>query len=256
MKIIKKLFYGITYLSLFTKIMAFNIGIAPTGFYTSLDKNETHEIMVTNNTMQPVRVEIIAESAQGWEKYDMKDMMKIYPKSITLKPNGSRSVRFAVRGTKNLKEGEYKTKLIFKEIGAKPQEINQKIKTQDGQDVEVKFELLTEVHLAAYGLKGNRKVDGKLINSEIKRDSKGNKNLVMKFNSNGNSGLAVIGNFEYLDSNRKVLSKNELKMGITSREGNSELETTLENIPKGSKFLRVSFEDKSGLKLGSRELSL
>jgi P pilus assembly chaperone PapD len=172
MKLMKKLFYGITYLSLFTKILAFNIGIAPTGFYTSLDKNETHEIMVTNNTLQPVRVEISAEAATGWEKYNRKDMMKIYPKSITLKPNGSRSVRFAVRGAKDLPEGEYKAKLIFKEVGSKPQEISQKLKTEDGQDVDVKFELLTELHLAAYGLKGNRKVQGQLINSQIKNDGK------------------------------------------------------------------------------------
>lgn len=38
----KKLFYGVAYLSLFSKILAFNIGIAPTGFYTSLDKNQIY----------------------------------------------------------------------------------------------------------------------------------------------------------------------------------------------------------------------
>ncbi|MGL5745701.1 MAG: hypothetical protein ACRCXX_11245 [Cetobacterium sp.] len=43
---------------LFTSTFAFNIGIAPTGFYTSLDKNETHEIMVTNNTVYPMRIVI------------------------------------------------------------------------------------------------------------------------------------------------------------------------------------------------------
>lgn len=253
---LRNLFYGIAYLSLFTKIMAFNIGIAPTGFYTSLDKNETHEIMVTNNTLQPVRVEISAESAQGWEKYDMKDMMKIYPKSITLKPNGSRSVRFAVRGSKDLPEGEYKTKLVFKEVGSKPQEINQKIKTESGEEVDVSFELLTELHLAAYGLKGERKVQGQLISSQIKSDANGNKNLIANFNLKGNSGLAIVGDFEYLDGNKRSVAKEEVKLGITSREQNTKIEASLGNIPKGAKFVRIHFKDKSGLKLGSKELPL
>ena len=256
MKIMKKLFYGITYLSLFTKIMAFNIGIAPTGFYTSLDKNQTHEIMVTNNTPEPVRVEITAESAKGWEKYVMMDMMKIYPKSITVKPNGSRSVRFAVRGAKDLPDGEYKTKLVFKEVGSKPQEIKQKVKNDAGEDVDVSFEMLTELHLAAYGLKGERKVQGQLTSSQIKSDSNGNKNLIANFNLKGNSGLAIVGDFEYLDNNKRSLKKEEIKLGITSREQNTKIETTLGSIPNGAKFVRINFKDKSGLKLGSRELPL
>ncbi|MCQ8212232.1 DUF916 domain-containing protein [Cetobacterium somerae] len=253
---LRNLFYGIAYLSLFTKIMAFNIGIAPTGFYTSLDKNQTHEIMVTNNTPESVRVEINAEPAQGWEKYDMKDMMKIYPRSITVKPNGSRSVRFAVRGDKDLPDGEYKTKLVFKEVGSKPQEIKQKIQGENGEDIDVKFEMLTELHLAAYGLKGERKVQGQLTNSQIKSDSSGNKHLVANFNLKGNSGFAVVGNFEYLDASKKVLGKEEIKLGITSREQNTKIETSLGNIPKGAKFVRIDFKDKSGLKLGSKELPL
>lgn len=256
MKIIKKLFYGAAYLSLFSKLLAFNIGIAPTGFYTSLDKNQTHEIMVTNNTPESVRVEISAEPAQGWEKYDMKDMMKIYPKSITVKPNGSRSVRFAVRGDKDLPDGEYKTKLVFKEVGSKPQEIKQKVKNDTGEDVDVSFEMLTELHLAAYGLKGERKVQGQLTSSQIKSDSNGNKNLIANFNLKGNSGLAIVGDFEYLDGNKKSLGKEEIKLGITSREQNTKIETSLGSIPNGAKFVRVNFKDKSGLKLGSRELPL
>ncbi len=256
MKIMKKLFYGIAYLSLFTKIMAFNIGIAPTGFYTSLDKNQTHEIMVTNNTANPMRIEISAEKDEGWEKYDMGDMMKIYPKSITLKPNGSRSVRFAVRGTKDLEEGEYKTRLVFKEIPGNSKGTTKSIKGETGQEVGVEFELLTEIHVAAYGLKGKRKIGAQLTSTQIKKDENGNKKLVANFNLSGNSGLAVIGDIEYLDSNRKSISKNEVKLGITTRETKTKIESGLGNIPKEAKFVRINFKDKSGLKLGSKELPL
>ena len=256
MKIIKKLFYGVAYLSLFSKIFAFNIGIAPTGFYTSLDKNETHEVMVTNNTMEPMRIEISAEKDQGWEKYDMGEMMKIYPKSITLKPNGSRSVRFAVRGGKDLPEGEYKTKLVFRELPAKPKDKDKEVKGETGQEVAVDFELLTEIHVAAYGLKGQRKIGAQLTGSEVKKDPNGNRKLVANFNLSGNSGLAVIGDIEYLDGSKKRLSKEEVKLGITTREPKTKIESDLVNIPKGSKYIRVSFKDKSGLKLGSRELPL
>lgn len=256
MRVMKKLFYGVAYLSLFSKILAFNIGIAPTGFYTSLDKNQTHEIMVTNNTMEPMRVEIALEKDEGWEKYDMGEMMKIYPKNITLKPNGSRSVRFAVRGAKDLPDGEYKTKLVFKELPGKPKERKEKVQGETGQEVAVEFELLTEVHVAAYGLKGERKIGAKLTSSEIKKDANGNRKLIANFDLKGNSGLAVIGDIEYLDGSKKRLSKNEVKLGITTREPKTKIESNLQNIPNGSKYIRVQFKDKSGLKLGSRELPL
>ncbi|MGL5368622.1 MAG: hypothetical protein ACRDAG_10005 [Cetobacterium somerae] len=256
MKIIKKLFYGVAYLSLFSKLLAFNIGIAPTGFYTSLDKNETHEIMVTNNTMEPMRVEISVEKDEGWEKYDMGEMMKIYPKNLTLKPNGSRSVRFAVRGAKDLPEGEYKTKLIFRELPGKPKDDSKEVKGETGQEVAVEFELLTEIHVAAYGLKGQRKIGAQLTGSEIKKDTNGNKKLVANFDLRGNSGLAVVGDIEYLDGGKKRLLKEEVKLGITTREPKTKIESDLVNIPKGSKYIRVNFKDKSGLKLGSRELPL
>ncbi|MEG1978825.1 MAG: hypothetical protein RRZ91_08430 [Cetobacterium sp.] len=256
MKVLKKFFTGVFYLALAAKAFAFNIGIAPTGFYTSLDKNETHEIMVTNNTMKPMRVEVGIEADTGWEKYDMGHLMKVYPKNITLKPNGSRSVRFAVKGTKDLPEGEYKTKLVFRELPGKPADKTEKVVGETGQEVAVDFELLTEIHVAAYGLKGQRKIGAQLVSSEIKRDDKGNRKLVANFNLSGNSGLAVIGDIEYLDANKKRLSKEEVKLGITTREAKTKIESGLSDVPKNSKYMRVQFKDKSGLKLGSRELPL
>ncbi len=256
MKILKKIFCGVIFSLFFTSTFAFNIGIAPTGFYTSLDKNETHEIMVTNNTMKPMRIEIDIEKDEGWEKYDMGDMMRIYPKSLTLKPNGSRSVRFAVRGTKELPDGEYKTKIVFREVAGKIPESFEPVKGETGREVGMNFELLTEIHVAAYGLKGKRDVNAELVSSEIKKDSNGNKNLIANFRLNGNSGLAVIGDIEYLDNNKKRLAKEEVKLGITSREAKTKIESTLTNIPKGSRFIKVDFKDKSGIRLGSKELSL
>ncbi|WP_047395905.1 hypothetical protein [Cetobacterium sp. ZOR0034] len=252
---LKKIFYGIIFSLFFTSTFGFNIGIAPTGFYASLDKNETHEIMVTNNTAEPVRVEISARAAKGWESYNIGDMMRIYPKSITIKPNGSRSVRFAVRGAKELADGEYKANLVFKEVGS-GQIMQQTVQADNGTDVAVNFELLTEIHMAAYGMKGKRDVKGQLISSEIKKDKNGNVNLVANFSRSGNSGLAVVGDIEYLDANKRRVGKDEVKIGITSRETNTRLERNLVDIPANSKFIKVNYRDKDGLKLGSRELSL
>ena len=256
MKILKKIFYGLMFGLLFTSTFAFNIGIAPTGFYTSLDKNETHEIMVTNNTVYPMRIEIDIEKDPGWEKYDMGDMMRIYPKNLTLKPNGSRSVRFAVRGTKDLPEGEYKAKLIFRELPGASKGDVEKMKTESGEDVGIEFELLTEIHIAAYGLKGERKIGAQLTNTEIKKESNGNRKLVANFNLSGNSALAVLGDIEYLDSSRKRIKKEEVKLGITTREAKTKIESELANIPNGSRFIKVDFKDKSGIRLGSKELPL
>ena len=256
MKILKKIFYGLMFSLLFTSTFAFNIGIAPTGFYTSLDKNETHEIMVTNNTVYPMRIEIDIEKDPGWEKYDMGDMMRIYPKNLTLKPNGSRSVRFAVRGTKDLPEGEYKAKLIFRELSGTSKGNVEKVQTDTGEEIGIEFELLTEIHIAAYGLKGERKIGAQLTNTEIKKEGNGNRKLVANFNLSGNSALAVLGDIEYLDSNRKRIKKEEVKLGITTREPKTKIESDLANIPSGSRFIKVDFKDKSGIRLGSKELPL
>ncbi|MGL4671316.1 hypothetical protein [Cetobacterium sp.] len=256
MKILKKIFYGLMFSLLFTSTFAFNIGIAPTGFYTSLDKNETHEIMVTNNTVYPMRIEIDIEKDPGWEKYDMGDMMRIYPKNLTLKPNGSRSVRFAVRGTKDLPEGEYKAKLIFRELSGTSKGNVEKVQTDTGEEIGIEFELLTEIHIAAYGLKGERKIGAQLTNTEIKKEGNGNRKLVANFNLSGNSALAVLGDIEYLDSSRKRIKKEEVKLGITTREAKTKIESELANIPNGSRFIKVDFKDKSGIRLGSKELPL
>ncbi|MGL4954031.1 MAG: hypothetical protein ACRC4Y_00945, partial [Cetobacterium sp.] len=252
----KKIFYGLMFSLLFTSTFAFNIGIAPTGFYTSLDKNETHEIMVTNNTVYPMRIEIDIEKDPGWEKYDMGDMMRIYPKNLTLKPNGSRSVRFAVRGTKDLPEGEYKAKLIFRELSGTSKGNVEKVQTDTGEEIGIEFELLTEIHIAAYGLKGERKIGAQLTNTEIKKEGNGNRKLVANFNLSGNSALAVLGDIEYLDSSRKRIKKEEVKLGITTREAKTKIESELANIPNGSRFIKVDFKDKSGIRLGSKELPL
>ncbi len=256
MKTLKKIFYGLMFGLFFTSTFAFNIGIAPTGFYTSLDKNETHEIMVTNNTVYPMRIEIDIEKDPGWEKYDMGDMMKIYPKNLTLKPNGSRSVRFAVRGTKDLPEGEYKAKFIFRELPGTSKGNIEKIQTESGEEIGIEFELLTEIHIAAYGLKGERKIGAQLTNTEIKKDSNGSRSLVANFNLSGNSALAVVGDIEYLDGGKKRIKKEEVKLGITTREPKTKIESELANIPNGSKFIKVDFKDKSGIRLGSKELPL
>ena len=159
-----------------------------------------------------------------------------------------------MRGAKDLSEGEYKTKLVFKELPKKMEDTTKE--EEDGKDIGIDFELLTEIHVAAYGLKGQRKVQAQLTSSEIKKDKDGNKILMANFNLNGNSGLAVVGDIEYLDSNKKRLSKEEIKLGITTRENKTKIESNLVNIPNGSKYIRVAFKDKSGLKLGSKELPL
>ena len=256
MKFLKKILIFSSYMIIYTNLFSFNIGIAPTGFYTSLDKNQTHEIMVSNNTLEPMRVEIDVEKSKGWENYSMEDLIKIYPKSLTLKPNASRSVRFAVRGTKDLSDGEYKAKLIFREVSNKSKIIEKDIKGETGEEVAFDFELLTEIQIDAYGLKGTRKIEASLLNSILKKDSNGNIFVVADFKLKGNSGIAVIGDFEYLDSGRKRIAKEEIKIGITARNSNPKIETNLANIPKNTKYIRVQYRDKSGLKLGTKELTL
>ena len=254
MKFMKKVLTTALFFIAALNASAFNIGVAPTGFYTSLDKNETHEIMVSNNTINSVKIEVVAEGAEGWENHDMSQWIKIYPKNLVLKPNGSRSIRFSIQKPKDIVEGEYKTRLVFKELPGSETE-NEEV-VDSSTEAKVSFELLTEINIEAYGLKGKRDAQGEFLGHKIEKNANGDKTLVTMIKPKGNSSLSMRGDVEFVDANKKILEKREIKLGRTKGVGESELRTLLSEIPENSKSIRITYREKDGIKLGSSELPL
>lgn len=126
-----------------------NFSIAPTKFHVNLDKPETQEAYIINNTAQPLRIEIYVDIAEGYEENNLNSNITIFPKIISIKPGGKQTIRFRVKANKNLKVGEYKSLLVFKES---PNEIKE-IKEDGEKDLITDFKFLTEIAVGVTGVK-------------------------------------------------------------------------------------------------------
>ncbi|MGL5191131.1 MAG: hypothetical protein ACRCX7_13700, partial [Cetobacterium sp.] len=67
----KKFILGIMFFLMMLTSYSFNFSVAPTRFEIGLDKINTNEITLINNTTSPMRLESFLESAPGYEKYSL-----------------------------------------------------------------------------------------------------------------------------------------------------------------------------------------
>lgn len=145
-----------------------NFSVAPTRFELSVDKVSTNEVYVFNNTSNPLRIETYFESDQIFgEEYNLNENLAVFPKVIAIKP-GKQTVRFRVKPSEYLKEGESKSYIIFKELPPA-------IKTTDdngknNENISTTVSVLTELGISIYGAKGEQIVKGKLENVKIKSE--------------------------------------------------------------------------------------
>lgn len=146
---IKRVFF-LVYILTFISVYALNFSIAPTKFQVDLDKIETQEAYIINNTSTPLRIEVYLDVAQGYEGRDLNSNIVFFPKLVSVKPGGRQSVRFRLKDIEELKKGEYKSLLVFRE---KPQQIK-KIDKSEEKEVTTEFNFITEV---AIGIKGEKK---------------------------------------------------------------------------------------------------
>ena len=56
---------------------SFNFSVAPTRIEIGLDKINTNEITLINNTTSPMRLESVLESAPAYEKYSLNEHIKL-----------------------------------------------------------------------------------------------------------------------------------------------------------------------------------
>lgn len=222
----KKICGVILFLLTFTQGIAFNIGIAPTSFEISLDKPETKEVTILNNTAEEMRVEVSPEKPENYnEEHYLGKWMRIYPKVVSVKPFGKQIVRFALRTPSDLPHGEYKSYLVFKEIPKKPvDEINKK------ENMKININMLTEIAISIYGEKGNQNIIAEVKKINLKKD--GNKiQLETEIVPKGNSSVKAFYEVKFYNVNGKLISNEE---GIIGRTGRSKAEKfeTLINLPQ------------------------
>lgn len=149
----KKIIYILILLLSSTISYSLNFSIAPTKFEIDLNKVATQEAYIINNTSTPLRVEVYLDTADGYEENNLNSNIVIFPKKISIRPGGKQTVRFRAKGTNELKDGKYKSLLVFKEIPAEIKTTN--TKTSNG--IVTDFSFITELAVGITGVKGEKK---------------------------------------------------------------------------------------------------
>lgn len=220
-------------------IMAFNFSVAPTKFSVNLKKINTNEIILINNTSSPMRLESYLEIAKGYEKYNLNDGIKLYPKMVAIKPGGKQVVRFRVKPIVFKEEGEYKSYIVFREIPLKNNKDSKK-----NNDLDVQLKMITEVGISVYGYYGKVIKDIEISNLRVNYKDK---NLIVKMDtlSKGNSSEEIGEKIEIIDSNGKVIDIKEIKVGRTMRNGKEILESNIEISNEKAKAIKVTIVDSN-----------
>ena len=163
----KKLSFFIILLVLSTASYSLNFSVMPTGFVVDLDKVSTQEVYITNNTSAPLRLEAYFQSDSDFgENFNLNSNSVIFPKIIAIKPAAKQTIRFRTKPDANMKDGEYKSYLTFKEI---PQEI----KTIPGEDssnktaMSTNLQMITEISISVFGQRGKQVSKGTLNNLKV-----------------------------------------------------------------------------------------
>ena len=97
-----------------TKFSYGYINIYPTEFNKNIENGVTETFKLYNRTERTVRYRIYIESSG--DKNDMSKWIEIYPQSILLNSLDEKEIRVAVTPPKNISSGEYKAKLVVKEV--------------------------------------------------------------------------------------------------------------------------------------------
>lgn len=113
MKKIYKIFIFVFTMSIFSNLAYGYINIYPIKFKKDITNGEKESFRLYNRTEKSVKYRIYIEKG---EKNDMKDWIEIYPKSIILNPLEEKEIRLSVTPSISAPDGEYKAKLIIKEI--------------------------------------------------------------------------------------------------------------------------------------------
>ncbi|MEF2601404.1 MAG: molecular chaperone, partial [Fusobacterium mortiferum] len=196
-KIIGILFILITGIS-----YSLSFTVYPTKFDVDYKKVGVYEVEIINNTLEPLRIEIFPEADKEFgEDYNVNKNITIVPKNIFLKPGGTQLARFRFKPDTNVKDGQYKSNLIFREI---PSEIKTEAKTEEKVDTLVSsIKFITEMAIPVYLTTDNIRLDGEVKNVEV--IGKG-KNLLIKCdtNSKGNSSIELLYSLEILDTKEKL----------------------------------------------------
>lgn len=231
---LKKLYILIIFCLFSMIVQGFNFSVAPTRFEVNLDKIVTNEIILLNNTTKPMRIESFIETAPGYEKSDLNESIKLYPKLVSIKPGGKQVVRFRIKPESNMKDGEYKSYVVFKEVPLK-----EKSKGEI-EKVGAQIKMLTELGISVYGYYGNIIKDVKVENLAVNYNKK-NSSLVMKMDSDsrGNSSELFQIKVDLLNEKGMVIDTIISDFGRSNKLGKKKIESLIKLNKLNAKKIRI-----------------
>lgn len=216
----KKIIFGM-FLTLTSIVSAISFTVYPTRFEIDSKAVGIYEAEVINNTQEPLRVTMYTEEDANFGKeYNINENILVVPKSISLKPGASQTVRFRFKPNKNKLDGEYKSNIIFKEIPLDIKSMSKVEENTKGMTSNVRF--ITEMAIPVYAFGDNLERAGDLSN--IKINFVGNNvNIVADATSTGNSKI------EFLYSIKEVNGdySSEGVLGYSVRNGKNKISTSI-----------------------------
>lgn len=235
----KKIFLLINFIFISIISYGLNFSVAPTKFEIDLEKLTTSEVYIINNTTEPMRLETYLENDKDFgEEFGFKDQLMVYPKKIAIKGGASQTVRFRVKPSSKLPDGELKTYIVFKES---PQGIKFKGKKDEEQQTKSNISILTEIGIPVYGYKGEQIIKGDLKDISVKIKGK-NVFISAMSESLGNTSLK----FLYEVDSSKLKEKLEGKLDVSARTGKRKISNSFE-LPeelKGQK-IKIVIKDQT-----------
>lgn len=246
----KKLY--VVFIMLLINFMAYgaNFSVAPTRFELRVDKVETNEVYITNNTNRPLRIETYIESDQDFGKdYNLNENIAIFPKVVVIKPAGKQIIRFRVKPTSNLKNGEYKSYIVFKEIPYEVKTSGEKKKDNDGASNVI---IVTELGISVYGITGDEILKGRIENFKLTCK---NNVLGISFDSISEGNTSIKYRYLIEDSRGKNLA--EGRVGNSLRNGKTKIGVALTEINdfKG-KNIKVKILDQKNNLLKEEQIKI
>lgn len=110
---------------LFSKISLGYINIYPTEFDKDITNGATQIFKLYNRTDEERRYRIYIENVG---KNSMSQWIEIYPQSISLKPLEEDEIRIAITPPSSISKGEYRAKLVIKEVEVPRKKKEKKVK--------------------------------------------------------------------------------------------------------------------------------
>lgn len=238
----KKLLFFIFLINISVISYTFNFSVMPTIFAVDLTKVSTNEVYLTNNTSEPLRIEIYPESDSDFsEKYTLNSNIIVFPKIVAIKPGATQTVRFRIKASPNMEKGEYKSLLTFKELESNIKTVQNEESNRIAESIGTNITMLTEVSINIFGQNGVGETKGSL--SDIKINYNNNYiNISSMSTSEGNTSLKFFYKINILNSNLET----DGLFGLTLRNGKTPINVSIPGRNLKGKKAEITIVDQDG----------